>query len=145
MVEGCWDGGITNITWLWSQIQHVNLSVLGEVEKNSFIALSGKGGHNGLNPSKLERMVRNFTVIVQRGHDQLMNILLMGWWWSKWESASSTFCFQPVWDLCACGQVVNFSHLVGISASAKQLKDTDKPRQHIKKQRHYFTDKGLSS
>ena len=27
--------------------------VLGEVEKNSFIALPGKGGHSGLMPSKL--------------------------------------------------------------------------------------------
>ena len=44
----------------------------------------------------------------------------------------STFCFQLVWDLCACGQVVNFSHLVGISVSAKQLKDTDKPRHVLK-------------
>ena len=26
--------------------------VLGEVEKNSFIALPGKGGHSGLMPSK---------------------------------------------------------------------------------------------
>ena len=26
--------------------------VLGEVEKNSFIALPGKGGHNGLRPLK---------------------------------------------------------------------------------------------
>ena len=35
--------------------------------------------------------------------------------------------------------------------AAMKLKDTpwtesyDQPRQHIKKQRHYFTDKGLSS
>ena len=58
----------------------MNLSILGEVEKNSFIALSGKGGHNGLNPSKLERIVRNFIVIVQRGHDQLIIVLLIGWW-----------------------------------------------------------------
>ena len=27
--------------------------VLGEVEKNSFIALPGKGGHSGLMPSRL--------------------------------------------------------------------------------------------
>ena len=47
----------------------------------------------------------------------------------------STFCFQLVWDLCACGQVVNFSHLVGISVSAKQLKDTDKTR-HVLKSRY---------
>ena len=30
--------------------------VWGEVEKNSFIALPGKGGHNRLMPSKLEKM-----------------------------------------------------------------------------------------
>ena len=53
-----------------------------------------------------------------------MDILLIGWWWGNWESASSTFWFQPFWGLCACGQhTVNFSHLVGVSVSAKQLKD----------------------
>ena len=53
-----------------------------------------------------------------------MDILLTGWWWDKWESASSTFWFQPVWGVCACGQhVVNFSHLVEVSVSVKQLKD----------------------
>ena len=33
-------------------------------------------------------------VIVQRGHDQLVDTLLMGWWWDKWESATSTFRFS---------------------------------------------------
>ena len=62
--------------------------------------------------------------MVQRGRDQLVDILLIGWWGGKWESVSSTFWLQPVWDLHACGQrTVNFSHLVGISVSAKQLKD----------------------
>ena len=28
----------------------------------------------------LGEVVRSFTVIVQRGHDQLMDILLIGWW-----------------------------------------------------------------
>ena len=28
----------------------------------------------------LERIVRVFIVMVQRGHDQLVGILLMGWW-----------------------------------------------------------------
>ena len=61
------------------------------------------------------------------GCDQLVDFLLIGWWWGKWESASSTFWFQPVWGLHADGQhTANFSHLVGgfISVSAKQLKDT---------------------
>ena len=44
--------------------------VLGEVEKNSFIALPGKGGHSGLMPSKLcvptwEGLVRSFIAKVQ--------------------------------------------------------------------------------
>ena len=72
----------------------------------------------------LGKRVRSFIVIVQRGCDQLVDIPLMGWWWGKWESASSTFWFQPVWGLHACGQhAVNFFHLVGMLASAKQLKD----------------------
>ena len=58
--------------------------VLGEVEKNSFIALPGNGGHSGLTPSKLcpnlELAVRSFTVMVQRGCDQLVDFLLIGWW-----------------------------------------------------------------
>ena len=62
--------------------------------------------------------------MVQRGLDQLVDILLTGWWGGKWESASSTFWFQLVWGLHACEQhTVNFSHLVGSSVSAKQLKD----------------------
>ena len=68
--------------------------------------------------------MRSFTVMVQRGCDQLVDILLIGWWGGKWESASSTFWFQQVWGLCACEQhTVNFSHLVRVSVSAKQLKD----------------------
>ena len=43
--------------------------VLGEVEKNSFIALPDKGGHSGLVPSKLcvptqESLMRSFIAIV---------------------------------------------------------------------------------
>ena len=49
---------------------------------------------------------------------------LIDWWWCKWESVSSTFCFQQIWGFCVCGQhLVNFSHLVGSSVSAKQFKD----------------------
>ena len=58
---------------------------LGEEEKNSFIALLGKGGQQQANALKtvcpaLEGLVRSFIVIVQRGRDQLTDILLMGWW-----------------------------------------------------------------
>ena len=49
---------------------------------------------------------------VQRaGCDQLTDILLSGWWWAKWESASSTFWLQPVWGLRACGRhIVHIFH-----------------------------------
>ena len=48
--------------------------------------------------------------MVQRGRGQLVDLLLIGWWGGKWESASSTFWFQPLWGLRACGQhTVNFS------------------------------------
>ena len=40
--------------------------------------------------------------------------------WLVVRSGSLTFWFQSVWGLCACGQhTVNFSHLVGVSVSAK--------------------------
>ena len=62
--------------------------------------------------------------MVQRGRDQPVDVLLIGWWGDKWESASSTFWFQLVWGLRACGQhAVNFSHLMGVSVSAEELKD----------------------
>ena len=98
--------------------------VLSEVEKNSFIALPGRGGHGSFMPSKLclysQWAVRSFTEKrISSGHKHSSDWLVV-----DWESASSTICFQPVWALCACGQhVVNFSHLVGVSVSAKQLKD----------------------
>ena len=37
-----------------------------------------------------------------------------------------------------------FLHIYEIKILAPWQKSYDKPRQHIKKQRHYFTDKGLS-
>ena len=43
--------------------------------------------------------------------------------WGNQESASSTFWFQQVWGLHACGQhTVKFFHLVGVSVSRKQLR-----------------------
>ena len=38
--------------------------------------------------------MRSSIVMAQRGCDQLVDILLIGWWGGKWESASSTFWFQ---------------------------------------------------
>ena len=104
--------------WDWSWIRplypdtKLNLGdrVLGEVEKNSFIAWWPQGA-NALKTvcPHLEGVVRSFIAMVQRGRNQLLDILLIGW-----GSTSSTFWFQLVWDLHACGQqTVNFSHLVG--------------------------------
>ena len=62
-----------------------NLGVLGEVKNDGFIALPGKEGHSGLTPRNtmcppLGEGIRSFIVIVQRGHDQLVDILLVGLW-----------------------------------------------------------------
>ena len=58
------------------------LGVLGEVEKDSFITLPGKGGTAGSCLEKLcpnlEKIVSSFIVMVQGGCDQLVDILLMG-------------------------------------------------------------------
>ena len=104
--------------------------VLGEPEKNSFIALPGKGGHSRLMPSQLCILTwrgaeRSCIAMVQRGgRGQLVDILLIGWWGGNRESASSTFWFLLVWGLRACGQhAVNFSHLMGVSVSAEELRD----------------------
>ena len=48
----------------------------------------------------LEVVVRSFIVKIQRGGcDQFVDILWIGWWWGRWESASSTFRFQSVWGV----------------------------------------------
>jgi len=103
--------------------------VLGEVEKNNFIALPGTRGHHRLMPSKLlswlEGVVRSFVVTAQRGGcNQLVEIFLIDWWWDKREPASSVFWFQLVWGVPAFKQhTVTFFLPVKVSVSAKQLKD----------------------
>ena len=78
--------------------------------KEYLYCFAGQRGSQWANALKtvcpnLQGLVRSFIVMIQRaGHDQLMDSLLTGWWWGKWESASSTSWFQPVWGLCACGQ-----------------------------------------
>ena len=177
-------------SWIWPLYIDTKLNlrdrILCKVEKNSFIALSGRGGHSWLvvvwllsciwllllllacwapqsmefsrqeywsgfpfpppedlpdpgikprspalqadssMPSKLcpnlEGVVRSSIVMFQRGHDQLVDIILTGWWWGKWKSGSPTILL--VWGLPSCGQhTVNFSHLEGVSVSTKQLRD----------------------
>ena len=66
----------------------------------------------------------------EEGHrvcDKLLHNSLIGCWWGNrvmfLESQSSTFWFQLVWGLRACGQhTVNFFHLVGVLVSAQRLK-----------------------
>ena len=61
--------------------------------------------------------------MVQRGCGQFTDTLLIGWGWGERESASSTFWFHQVRGLPVCGRhVITFSHLEGVSISAKQLR-----------------------
>ena len=53
--------------------------------------------------------------------DQLMDILLIGWWLGDLELASSPFLFQLVESLRGQHRV-NFFHLVGVSVSVNQFK-----------------------
>ena len=62
--------------------------VWGEVEKNSFIALPGKGGHSRLMPSRLYvPHWRGLGGIINRFKkcDQIMDVLLIGWWGGDWK------------------------------------------------------------
>ena len=62
-----------------------------------------------------------FTVIVQRGSDQLVDLLLMSWWWVSIISLQ----VQPLWGLHAWGwhTIMDFSKMEGVSVCAKQFKD----------------------
>ena len=57
---------------------------MSEAGKGSFIALPGERGQSGLMASKPGVPTlgnrKKFIEIVQRGHGQLVDILLMGWW-----------------------------------------------------------------
>ena len=44
-----------------------------------------------------ERFIKTVKEVGCGGNGQLMNILLIGWWWSNLESMSSTLWFQLVW------------------------------------------------
>ena len=76
----------------------------------------------------LERIVRSFIVIFQRGCRQLVDSLLMGGWWGKKESTSSIFrsSWSGVFLLVGSipSLIINFSHLQGVSVSAEHLKGT---------------------
>ena len=57
---------------------------------------------------------------------RVRDFLLIGLWWGNKGDVSgiSTFWFQPVWGLHACGQhEVTILHLVGVLVSTEQLKD----------------------
>ena len=55
------------------------------MEKDNFNALLGKRESQWANTPKtmcpnLERIVRSFGIMLQRAHDELVDILLIGWW-----------------------------------------------------------------
>jgi len=82
---------------------------LGWSKKNSFIVFLGKVGPQQANTLKtvcpnLEGVVRSFIIMAQTKCDQLVDVLLIGWWRGKRESASSTFWLQLVWGLHTGGQ-----------------------------------------
>ena len=129
-------------TWPLCTDTKLNLRdrVLGEAEKNSFIAgakLGVQGSWCLKDPNSPKAFREKF---IKTGWGwggygvcaQLMEwyviqpktpTILIGWWWCNRASASSTFRFQPVCGLRACGQhTVKFFHLVEVSVSAKQLK-----------------------
>ena len=76
---------------------------MGEVERIALLLCQQRGPQWAkiLKIYNLEKVVKSFRVIVQRGSDQLMDIPLTGWWWDKLELASSIFWFQPVLSLQA--------------------------------------------
>ena len=92
--------------------------VWGEVEKNSFIALPGSGSHSRLTPPKrcpsLEWVV-SFVMVQRGGHDKLMDILLIGWWWesgsqqhqSSGFNQSGVYCWWAAYSsfLLPCGSL----------------------------------------
>ena len=69
-------------------------------ENRSSFNCQEKREHSGLVPHYSEESYS----VQGAGHDQLLDTFLTGWWWGHWESVSSTFWFQQVWGLCACGQ-----------------------------------------
>ena len=120
--EWCWNPASVYQCWIESQRQ--NFGWTGR--EGLSIALPSKGGHSKLAPIRLSHpgMGREGSYSVKAtGHDQLLGILLNGWWWGNWESASSAFWFQSVWGRHACGQhTITFFPLVEVSVPAKQFK-----------------------
>ena len=71
--------------------------------------------------------MRNFLEMAQRGHDQLVDILLIGWGVISGSQhpppSASNFAGVSVLVGSLLSLTLNFSHLVGVSVSAKQFKD----------------------
>ena len=93
--------------------------VLHEVQRSSLIALSGQGGHINLKPSRLcvpSGAGSEVSYNVQGAPcGQLGDVLLICWWWDSWESASSTFWFQPAWGLSEVCVLVGSTQLTSSS------------------------------
>ena len=104
----CWWNS-ASVRWCWTEMQR---QFWVKWKRMALWLFQAKGQANALKTvSPLEGAVRSLIKFEEQG--------LIGWWWGNQESASSTFC----WGLHASGQHAgNFSHLVGVSVSAKQLK-----------------------
>ena len=99
---------LTSIPWHWVKLQRQSFGWSRKEELYWFARQRVPQWANALKAvcPDLECIVRSFIVMVQRGRcDQLVDFLLIGWWWGKCESALSTFWFQLIWSLRACGQL----------------------------------------
>ena len=104
--------------------------VLGEVERNSFIALLGRGGHSGLMPTRLvcpalEGVVWSLTVSKEQGVVSLRTLF-----WLVGGEVIGSRHHQPsgsIWSgVCVLVGSMQLTsptfHLVGLAVAAKQLK-----------------------
>ena len=104
--------------------------VLGEAEKDSFIALPGTEGKTGSCP-------QNHVSQLRKDREKFCSNFSKRAWSARGHSSDGlvvrevgvsiiSLQVQLVWGLHACGQLTisNFSHLEGVSVFAKQLKDT---------------------
>ena len=96
----------------WSQI----VQNLGVWSRERFIA-KAKARIDVRCPKDLTLQSLSGKTVMEKGHrllDQLLDLLIVWWWGKSGVSRISTFWFQPVWSLYACGGlVVTSSWVVG--------------------------------
>ena len=66
----------------------------------------------------------------------MRNLSIRGFWYSRWGGGEGREGVYPGTDPC---------QILRDSCNCKMLTTLEQLRQHIKKQRHYFANKGLSS